>query len=692
MPLNFSGQNLRGRSFKGQNLEGANFSYADIRGADFCKAKLTGAKFSKAKAGLQKRWAICLILCSYLLLLLTGFCASVGGNVVAHIFETKNPAFSCFGAICLVSTVLFFASTVRQGLEAGIEAIVVIIGIGGGIAVFTAVTVSVATSIGFTFSIPSIWSGVVFAFVPGVFASVIVAVGTVVGSVAVATARVVGGFVAVAVGVVVTVATSISFLRFGITTLGGSVIQSVATAVTVARIVAVVITLLAAHIGWCALAGDDKNALIREVAIFFAAASGTSFRSADLTDADFTGASLKSTDFRRTTLIRTRWHQATMLNYACLGETYLKDAQIRQLVITGRGQNKIFDYRDFRGLNLSGANLAGASFIGTNFYQACLREADLTGSLLVRTQFESADLTGTTLTGTCIEDWVVTRTTKLRNVKCKYVFMKLSEDGDKRDQMPPKGEFKNDDFVLFVQSVLDTIHLYHERDVNPKLALYVLQNLSEDYQCTLEIAKIEKRGESEAIIEVKIPGVFNQEKIKETYYEKYNQYLKFYMSDPKNELKSPTSIENVTVYKGVLIGGSVSNSTVANTIDNQGDSMTGDYINQSGNFGVGVNKGEINTEKLAGTINEANEQNFVEAAAEIQQLLKQLEETNPTTTETEKMIVVAKAADEIKNNPTLKARVIGALKSGGKEAFKEAVDNPLINVLIAIIEGWQEAK
>ena len=42
---------------------------------------------------------------------------------------------------------------------------------------------------------------------------------------------------------------------------------------------------------------------------------------------------------------------------------------------------------------------------------------------------------------------------------------------------------------------------------------------------------------------------------------------------------------------------------------------------------------------------------------------------------------------EIRNNPTLKARVIGALKSGGKEAFKEAVDNPLVNVLIAIIEG-----
>jgi uncharacterized protein (DUF2342 family) len=78
-------------------------------------------------------------------------------------------------------------------------------------------------------------------------------------------------------------------------------------------------------------------------------------------------------------------------------------------------------------------------------------------------------------------------------------------------------------------------------------------------------------------------------------------------------------------------------------------------------------------------------------SADIQQLLNQLEKTNPTTTETDKMIIAGKAADIIKSNPNLKARVIGALKSGGKEALKEAVDNPILNVLVAIIEGWQEA-
>ncbi|MCC5668010.1 hypothetical protein LC653_30085 [Nostoc sp. CHAB 5784] len=85
-------------------------------------------------------------------------------------------------------------------------------------------------------------------------------------------------------------------------------------------------------------------------------------------------------------------------------------------------------------------------------------------------------------------------------------------------------------------------------------------------------------------------------------------------------------------------------------------------------------------------------QNLAEAAAEIQQLLNQLEQNYPTKTSAEKMAVVSKAVEELEKNPTLKARVMGAMKAGGIEAIKELVDNPLINVLLAVLEGWQEAE
>lgn len=85
-------------------------------------------------------------------------------------------------------------------------------------------------------------------------------------------------------------------------------------------------------------------------------------------------------------------------------------------------------------------------------------------------------------------------------------------------------------------------------------------------------------------------------------------------------------------------------------------------------------------------------QNLAEAAADIQQLLNQLGQAYPTNTPLEKQIVVTEVLKEIERNPTLKARVIGALKAGGTEALKELLDHPAVNVLLAALEGWQDAE
>lgn len=90
--------------------------------------------------------------------------------------------------------------------------------------------------------------------------------------------------------------------------------------------------------------------------------------------------------------------------------------------------------------------------------------------------------------------------------------------------------------------------------------------------------------------------------------------------------------------------------------------------------------------------NYAAQQNLAEAAAEIQQLLKQLEQSYPTNTLTQKAFVAEEAIKHIENNPTFKERVIGSLNYAGKEAFKEAIDHPLVNILMAGIEGWQQVN
>jgi uncharacterized protein YjbI with pentapeptide repeats len=85
MPQDFSGQNLRGRSFKGLDLTGADFSYADIRSTNLTGAILRETKFCHAKAGLQRRWAIVIVIGSCLLAGLSGVFSGFTGAMVSSL-------------------------------------------------------------------------------------------------------------------------------------------------------------------------------------------------------------------------------------------------------------------------------------------------------------------------------------------------------------------------------------------------------------------------------------------------------------------------------------------------------------------------------------------------------------------------------------------------------------------------------
>lgn len=80
-------------------------------------------------------------------------------------------------------------------------------------------------------------------------------------------------------------------------------------------------------------------------------------------------------------------------------------------------------------------------------------------------------------------------------------------------------------------------------------------------------------------------------------------------------------------------------------------------------------------------------QNLAEATAEIQELLKQLAKTNPTTSE---VLEVVEA--RIKNKPTLKARFRNALKEGCSEAVKAAFNYPAIHIPFETVKGFIEAE
>jgi hypothetical protein len=116
--------------------------------------------------------------------------------------------------------------------------------------------------------------------------------------------------------------------------------------------------------------------------------------------------------------------------------------------------------------------------------------------------------------------------------------------------------------------------------------------------------------------------------------------------------------------------------------------------NQSGNLGIGhMSGGTIQSgAKIAGVINEAQQRNLAEAAAEIQQLLEQLEKSYPTNTTMGKMQIATEAISQIDSNPTLAARILSALKVGGISAFEQFLNHPAASFVIGALEDWQETK
>jgi len=85
-------------------------------------------------------------------------------------------------------------------------------------------------------------------------------------------------------------------------------------------------------------------------------------------------------------------------------------------------------------------------------------------------------------------------------------------------------------------------------------------------------------------------------------------------------------------------------------------------------------------------------QSLAEAAAEIQQLLEQLEKSYSTDTTTARMTVATEAIKQIESNPTLTKRLRSALKAGGVQALGQALNHPAASFVIGALEDWHKSN
>ena len=138
----------------------------------------------------------------------------------------------------------------------------------------------------------------------------------------------------------------------------------------------------------------------------------------------------------------------------------------------------------------------------------------------------------------------------------------------------------------------------------------------------------------------------------------------------------PTNSQGVTV----IVHQNQEQKTMNNSPQFQGDYVRGDKV-----MGDKVGRDKIGTQ-----INHASP-NLVQAAQEIKALLEEISQDYNPNTPKGQTLIQQEALKALDNDPTLKQRVVNALKEGGATAIEELVDHPVVKPLVAAVKGFMDA-
>jgi uncharacterized protein YjbI with pentapeptide repeats len=280
---------------------------------------------------------------------------------------------------------------------------------------------------------------------------------------------------------------------------------------------------------------------------------GTSFCKSSLHSANFTNAILRSTDFRGADLRHTIFHGAHGFEFSRLGNSYLQFPQVQRLFKSLKGEAQNFDGLNLEGINLEGLDLQNASLNGANLNQSILRNTNFSGAKLKQVRLDGADLTGAILTGAFIEGIGITNTTKLDNIQCTHVFMRIPTENHRNPLRKPDNEreqFKPGDFADFIKPYFDTLDLYHRQDIDPRTISITLKNLVENHpEAQLKFVAIEWRGNGLNIRYTTAPDVDKSE-LNHEYFTNYAQIRKEILGSI--QLRLATQDAEISRMEGVI--------------------------------------------------------------------------------------------------------------------------------------------
>jgi uncharacterized protein YjbI with pentapeptide repeats len=439
---NFQRVDLQRQSLKGQDLSNADFSHANIRGSDFSGANLQNAVFVGAEAGLTSLQTISLIILLIFLILLSSVGAVLIGNAIGSTcWNYQIPAY------VLVTTSLFSLLVIAnyRGLKAAIwfGAITGILGYAIGL---------IATS---TLPMSNPCAGLGWLAYAVAWAVAGGGGWIVITSVAIATVKIIVERIwqLVVLGGVTIFAWSFGIFQLVSISLEGtwsnlssrySYSEAVSLWNQAANIywswswfMAIAIIVSAIYVSWKTITHDERFELVWKISVAFSSIGGTSFRKANLTNANFTSAVLKNTDFRESALTHILWRDAKKLDCARVGDSIIADRRVRELLVCGKGYKRSYIAANFEGANLSGVDLSEANLTRSNLSSAILRDANLKESNLRECLATGTVFSSAYLTGACLEAWNIDSTTELSDVDCQYIFLleKTNDLGD-RERRP----------------------------------------------------------------------------------------------------------------------------------------------------------------------------------------------------------------------------------------------------------------
>ena len=338
--------------------------------------------------------------------------------------------------------------------------------------------------------------------------------------------------------------------------------------------------------------------------------------------------------------------------------------------------------------NLSGADISEANLDSANFTNANLRFVCLLITRALGTNFSGADFTGA-----CIGDWHINSKTRLDEVKCDFFYLDALGDYIDGSLIPtifslgerrPRDDniiFAPGEFAALAKKYIETLELIFVDGIDWQAFFRSFQELRDQYSNDeIAVQAIERKGQGAFIVRLETSADSETSKAietsaKELYYRNIKQ-LEAQIDD----------------YRGLLRDERLRNSQLLTIVKTMADKQVASHqttINAQNVAAVQSGSGSI-TNVTQRNLTTEEKKSVAEAAKEIQDLLDQLAQTYPTTTQTEKAIFATKAIEEIEQNRTLKDRVVGALKASGMTALQEAVDNPLFNVLSAFLDGFLE--